>query len=595
MDDERLDWGNDDEDQPIASALDHHAYDADPQADDGEDAVSLGDEDDGPDHSYFTPSKLHQRLESPREEAPGDGYLTSLEDDADRRVQEDGSPRAHQSSPRFSPSRRRGQPTALTHALPPKPQWDPATMDSLIAVTYAPKPVSMTTTRSNKQRPNGANPNSADSTEPLPQDWEAKQSRNEDGRTYYYNSRTRERTWERPFATTAGEPSSPAWSNDRHGRDGWSARQRDGSPRGSDHHNVLSNGRESGGAQDSFPQDSYQASRSFEERPHRSFGHSHSRRHDFSPQDEVQDSRGRARAPDRLPPQAAGLPSAADSSARGFSDRDGPYGQSGSRHGRASHRDDPSRIVPQKDRLPAQGYGAPDFSNNQYPGDSFSRERPRRPDAAPERGRRLSTSFPPSSASQDALVQDHYIGRSSTLRHRSPPPRSSDRSRHYERGYSPPPPDASSTVQPSRTRRAASPAGGRPTGASHRPAYEQPDVLPQRRPAPDYDDDYDSSKRRRVEGSGSDSALARRPPADTGSHSFRESAMVPISTADHPRTCHRRSVLSLGRLPPPTHNPHTVFALQVLDDEYLFLLSKNASGKCMSLRILPCQAPRMCL
>ncbi|KAJ6491273.1 hypothetical protein C8R47DRAFT_444784 [Mycena vitilis] len=239
---EVLDWDEDDAQAPLGAATDDEdavslgASDEELDAPDPETAVEeLPPPSPAPDAEDTTPTKRRStppprqgRSSSRKRDRGGDRErerLRESRDDRDRDSRDRGDGHGHRERERRPHKMTVAQP--VTHALPPKPVttvpafMHPSHPSSIEATMMAPssikdakdgKPKSGTT-------PNGAGTShtnikssstdrdnyksSGADREPLPDDWEVRQSRNptstnSSSSSYYYNTRTLKSTWERP-------------------------------------------------------------------------------------------------------------------------------------------------------------------------------------------------------------------------------------------------------------------------------------------------------------------------------------------------------------------------------------------------------------
>ncbi|RPD55555.1 hypothetical protein L226DRAFT_466760, partial [Lentinus tigrinus ALCF2SS1-7] len=218
-DGERLDWGNDDDEQQNISApypgysprQSTGGYDA---PEDAEDAISLGGDDEDEREYYANHSS---------EQAPG-AHLSKQPSFASHSGRRDGQ-RLSAATPSRTPSRAKNSesPTRdsrppnstsstgklplapLTHALPPKPILVPPLFEQPAEPgTLA----SAMVNRSRKANGTAKGHTAPEGGESLPQDWEVRYSTNE-GKPYYYNVKTEESTWIRPRLQVTSGRSSP--------------------------------------------------------------------------------------------------------------------------------------------------------------------------------------------------------------------------------------------------------------------------------------------------------------------------------------------------------------------------------------------------
>lgn len=185
-DTEVLDWSNEDDEQPFDS---HRQHRNEPREDD-EDAVSLGGDEDDMQVFYAYQSRSHQDAPKPALESsrPPQSRELQREPSGNSSKQPHPSPR---SSPQISQAHAK-----LTHALPPKPVVTGSAFSLNSSQILEASAMARRTDRERRQSANGKSGSAAE--EPLPPDWEARNSRNDDGEVYYYNFKTRASTWTRP-------------------------------------------------------------------------------------------------------------------------------------------------------------------------------------------------------------------------------------------------------------------------------------------------------------------------------------------------------------------------------------------------------------
>lgn len=264
-----LDWGNEDDEQQNHE-LHRKGFLADGDtnrgdADDGDDAVSLGDDEDEQELYTFsnedsngnavegkdsnakpTSTPKSDIFPNQQQQQPPSSRDTKREDSATSQKFSSAtqSPQRGANNQHKSPDQRLA--TRLTHALPPKPIVAPVTFfppshPSIVEATSMTS-ISRSTGRSesHKVKRNGASTTTVTTgltsgvagggksapadrdPHSLPPEWEARSSRGGDG-TYYYNSITHESTWVRPTSS-----SSPALAR-RDSRNSSSRRHRGGS------------------------------------------------------------------------------------------------------------------------------------------------------------------------------------------------------------------------------------------------------------------------------------------------------------------------------------------------------------------------------
>lgn len=195
---EVLDWGNEEEDQDIAeTGL---------VAEDAEDAVSLGGDEDDEFLTYQTrvSQVTTQRTQSPskteKQENAAGVDARGKAPERDKPKTPTRHPHETQIAPEPIPALNRQLSFGkLTHALPPKP------VVSSVPFMHPSHPSIIEATamaaRVDLDKKNGSVSKSATSGDVLPVDWEVRHPRNGRG-VYYYNSRTKESTWTRPGSST---------------------------------------------------------------------------------------------------------------------------------------------------------------------------------------------------------------------------------------------------------------------------------------------------------------------------------------------------------------------------------------------------------
>lgn len=203
---EVLDWGNEEEDRGTSE------QDPSVTAEDAEDAVSLGgDEDDefltyqprvsqGASQRTQSPSKAVNHSEKNQETSVFGANARGRAPEHDRPKTPARPPQETQTVPESSPALNRQLSFGkLTHALPPKP------IVSSVPFMHPSHPSIIEATamaaRVDRDKKNGivavSKPTTFESGDTLPPDWEVRHPRNGRG-VYYYNSRTKESTWTRP-------------------------------------------------------------------------------------------------------------------------------------------------------------------------------------------------------------------------------------------------------------------------------------------------------------------------------------------------------------------------------------------------------------
>ncbi|KAG2367194.1 hypothetical protein BDR07DRAFT_341779 [Suillus spraguei] len=201
---EVLDWGNEEEDRGTSE------QDPSLAAEDAEDAVSLGGDEDDEFLTYQPPPSqgATQRTQSPSKtanhsEKSHEAFGANARGKApehDRPKTPARTPQETQTVPEPSPVLNRQLSFGkLTHALPPKP------IVSSVPFMHPSHPSIIEATamaaRIDRDKKNGivvvSKPPTFEPGDILPLDWEVRHPRNGRG-VYYYNSRTKESTWTRP-------------------------------------------------------------------------------------------------------------------------------------------------------------------------------------------------------------------------------------------------------------------------------------------------------------------------------------------------------------------------------------------------------------
>lgn len=206
----------------------------------GEDAVSLGGDEDDMQHFYAYSSSEQDPSKgqppTPKSASISQSQPSSQKRDHQRDHQRDSSsqkPSSSQTQISDNNSIRRSQSLGkLTHALPPKPV--------LVAPAYIPPSPAQTSTlasamvpREKKTSSNGKSGASLDN-DPLPPDWEVRYSRSGTRDKYFYNVKTHKSTWSQPGPVSTGR-SSPSRERDSGTTQGHDAR----SPRHSGFDDTL--------------------------------------------------------------------------------------------------------------------------------------------------------------------------------------------------------------------------------------------------------------------------------------------------------------------------------------------------------------------
>ncbi|KII91287.1 hypothetical protein PLICRDRAFT_38020 [Plicaturopsis crispa FD-325 SS-3] len=201
MDDdaEQLDWGNDEEEQQHGGSVESAEVRRGADAEDAEDAVSLGGDEDEPEF-YAYDARAQDNTPRGRASTPKSATIpqpqTHSRDRHHERERSMSSQRGRtssyrQNSPQASPSLARSQSFGkLTHALPPKP------VVSNVPFVHQPHLSTIEATAMVAKRHERANGKS-DSADSLPPDWEVRRPSSGRG-VYFYNLRTQESTWTRP-------------------------------------------------------------------------------------------------------------------------------------------------------------------------------------------------------------------------------------------------------------------------------------------------------------------------------------------------------------------------------------------------------------
>ena len=212
-DGERLDWGDDEQQAPPESTYGYSprqsAFNgAAEDAEDAEDAVSLGGDDED-EREYYADHSAEQvsvagvlPLSKPPSSASHGGRRDSQRQAATlsrtpSRTQNSQSPTRDSRPPN---SQGKPTPLPLVHGLPPKPTLVPPLFE---------QPAETGTRASamaNRRRANGK-VGTSDGDDPLPPDWEIRYPRTGGQDAYYYNTKTDESTWTRPRPPTSGRSS----------------------------------------------------------------------------------------------------------------------------------------------------------------------------------------------------------------------------------------------------------------------------------------------------------------------------------------------------------------------------------------------------
>ncbi|KAI0703229.1 hypothetical protein C8Q76DRAFT_771570 [Earliella scabrosa] len=214
-DGERLDWGNDDDEQQAAP--DSYPGYSPRQSigggyagvpEDAEDAVSLGGDDDD-EREYFARHSQEQPSAAPAISSAAKPPSTASHPHPSKRDAQRLSATAPSRTPSRaknseSPSRSGKPPPPLMHALPPKPVLVPPLFEQPA------EPGIYASAMVNRPRKNGASKGltASDGGDPLPPDWEIRYPRNGGSEAYFYNLKTQESTWTRPRLPASGRASS---------------------------------------------------------------------------------------------------------------------------------------------------------------------------------------------------------------------------------------------------------------------------------------------------------------------------------------------------------------------------------------------------
>lgn len=183
---EKLDWGNEDDEQ--AMGIDPTLRTA---GDDAEDAVSIGGDVDDMQEFYAYQSRTQQQESA--EPAPADAEQRRPPDEPQpvaprAKGRRDKTPER----PARKDTSRRGNPPQMKHALPPKPSVPPPPPKPQRVAP--PKPPAQAIDYRPEHERRRPPPNDPDV---LPPPWESRQSRT-GPEIYYYNPQTHENTWVRP-------------------------------------------------------------------------------------------------------------------------------------------------------------------------------------------------------------------------------------------------------------------------------------------------------------------------------------------------------------------------------------------------------------
>ncbi|KAA1476114.1 hypothetical protein DENSPDRAFT_764728, partial [Dentipellis sp. KUC8613] len=218
-DPEVLDWGQDDDDNFNLTGGDrshrgsYYDYKRDGgEGDDGEDAVSLGgDEDDIPDF-IASPARANQAGSAAAETSFDRREGMASRDQSRRRDSEaetnatrrrDQTPLMQSPPPHSSPMAGRAM-APLMHALPPKPVTSDSAFLPLPSTTAA-SPMSMAR-RDKERRANGNGSRYTEQPDTLTSDREARSSRGQDSDAYHHGHKSSHEPWSRSTASGGASP-----------------------------------------------------------------------------------------------------------------------------------------------------------------------------------------------------------------------------------------------------------------------------------------------------------------------------------------------------------------------------------------------------
>ncbi|OCH88400.1 hypothetical protein OBBRIDRAFT_698245, partial [Obba rivulosa] len=209
-DTEILDWGNEDDEQHQES---YGGQGTTPpgyrDAEDAEDAVSLGGDEDDMQQFYSYQTKEEEQAKG-QPLTPKSATLP-LPPLPKREVQRELSGSAQKPAPAPSQPQASGSPqlkrslsaAKLTHALPPKPvvALPPFVPTTPAQITTLAGPMVNRDRRANGHTKPSSSNDGRDSRDVLPSNWEVRYPRAGGGReVYYYNVKTHESTWSRPVS-----------------------------------------------------------------------------------------------------------------------------------------------------------------------------------------------------------------------------------------------------------------------------------------------------------------------------------------------------------------------------------------------------------
>ena len=203
---EQLDWGNEDDEQMASELRAHKGMDSRVDAEDAEDAISLGSQEGDNDDYYVYQTRPQQDASRGLSTPKSTSFAQQFSHQSTRELQRENSTTSQkqlshsQDSPQQSPHR--SSFSKITHALPPKPVVSNVPFlhlshPSIIEAT------AMARGRSDRDKKTNGSASTkpisiGDVGEPLPPDWEARQPRSGGRGIYYYNTRTHHSTWTHP-------------------------------------------------------------------------------------------------------------------------------------------------------------------------------------------------------------------------------------------------------------------------------------------------------------------------------------------------------------------------------------------------------------
>ncbi|KAI0777328.1 hypothetical protein BD413DRAFT_467773, partial [Trametes elegans] len=223
---ERVDWGNDDDEQQAPS----DSYAAFPQrqaaggyaGEDAEDAVSLGGDEEDEREFYAHQSSeqvaisggIFAKSSSTTHSHPSKRDAQRQTTSSSQRARTPSQPKSSESPGRGIPRTHSGSthtPVPLTHALPPKPVQVPPLYRP--PSPAGPGILASAMVHRQKKSNGSGKPNAPDGGDPLPPDWEIRYPRDGSKDAYYYNVKTTVSTWVRPKLPSSGR-SSPVKDKD---------------------------------------------------------------------------------------------------------------------------------------------------------------------------------------------------------------------------------------------------------------------------------------------------------------------------------------------------------------------------------------------